>query len=160
MDCCKWRKMIKDVRWSGWVWVGECFFWYWPTRVVPDKRPLNGCVCVCVLSTDTDNSFDTVGWASGKATGLYKLSDWVFLWLSVCSDLQIVCIWSSWCHSVQTLSSLASFKCRLVLPFWYLLKAVKRSLLLIPANPGCPGNYYTRLMALVRDYPGEPVPER
>ena len=46
MDRCKWRKMIKDVRWSGWVWVGECFFWYRPTRVVPDQRPLNGCVCV------------------------------------------------------------------------------------------------------------------
>ena len=28
--------------------MGECFFWYWPTRVVPDKRPLNGCVRVCV----------------------------------------------------------------------------------------------------------------
>jgi len=37
-----------DVRWSGWVWVGECFFWYRPTRVVPDQRPLNGCVYVCV----------------------------------------------------------------------------------------------------------------
>ena len=23
-------------------------FWYWLTRVVPDKEPLNGCVCVCV----------------------------------------------------------------------------------------------------------------
>ena len=23
-------------------------FWYWPTRVVPDKGPLNVCVCVCV----------------------------------------------------------------------------------------------------------------
>ena len=44
MDHCKWRKVIKDVWWSGWVWVGECFFWYRPTRVVPDKRPLNGCV--------------------------------------------------------------------------------------------------------------------
>ena len=53
IDRCKWRKMIKDVRWSGWVWVGECFFWYWPTRVVPDQRPLNGCVCVCVLLPDT-----------------------------------------------------------------------------------------------------------
>jgi len=21
--------------------------WYWLTRVVPDKGPLNGCVCVC-----------------------------------------------------------------------------------------------------------------
>jgi len=42
MDRCKWRKVIKEVSWSGWVWAGECFFWYWPTRVVPDKRPLNG----------------------------------------------------------------------------------------------------------------------
>ena len=49
MDRCKWRKMIKDVRSSGWVWVGECFFWYRPNRVVPDKRLLNSCVCVCVL---------------------------------------------------------------------------------------------------------------
>ena len=44
IDRCKWRKMIKNVRWSGWVWVGECFFWYRPTRVVPDQRLLNGCV--------------------------------------------------------------------------------------------------------------------
>jgi len=28
---------------------GECFFWYQLTPVVPDKRPLNGCVCVCLL---------------------------------------------------------------------------------------------------------------
>ena len=47
MDRCKWRNVIKDVRWSGYVWVGECFFWYRPTHVVLDKRPLNGCVCVC-----------------------------------------------------------------------------------------------------------------
>ena len=25
----------------------ESFFWYRPTRVVLDQRPLNGCVCVC-----------------------------------------------------------------------------------------------------------------
>ena len=49
MDRSRWRKLIKDVRWSGWVWVGECFFWYRPTRVVLDQLPLNGCVCVCVL---------------------------------------------------------------------------------------------------------------
>ena len=48
MDRCKWRKMIKEARWSGWVWVGECFLWYRPTQVVPDQRPLNGrrrCCC-------------------------------------------------------------------------------------------------------------------
>jgi len=48
VDRRRWRKLIKDVWWSGWVWVGECFFWYRPTRVVPDKGPLNGCMCVCV----------------------------------------------------------------------------------------------------------------
>jgi len=42
VDRCKWRKVIQEVRWPGWVWAGECFFWYRPTRVVPDKRPLNG----------------------------------------------------------------------------------------------------------------------
>jgi len=25
--------------------VGECFYWYRPSRVVPDKGPLNYCVC-------------------------------------------------------------------------------------------------------------------
>ena len=45
MDRCKWRKVIKEARWSGWVWVGECFFWYLPTRVAPDQRPLNGHYC-------------------------------------------------------------------------------------------------------------------
>ena len=30
--------------------MGECFFWYRPTRVVPDQRPLNGrCCCCCYL---------------------------------------------------------------------------------------------------------------
>jgi len=44
----------------------------------------------------------------------------VLVWLSVCSQMQIVCIWSSWCHChPQTPSYLASFKSRLVLPFWY-----------------------------------------
>ena len=26
--------------------MGECFFWYWPTRVVPDKGPKQLCVCM------------------------------------------------------------------------------------------------------------------
>ena len=40
--------------------------------------------------------FDTVGWASGRASGLQKtLSDELLLWLSVSSEVQIVCIWSS-----------------------------------------------------------------
>ena len=27
--------------------MGECFFWYRPTWVVPDQRPLNGRCCCC-----------------------------------------------------------------------------------------------------------------
>jgi len=47
--------MIKEARWSGWVWVGECFFWYRPTRVVPDQRPLNGRCCTeHIHSTGTE----------------------------------------------------------------------------------------------------------
>ena len=36
-------------------------FWYRLTRVVPEKGPLNGCVCVCS---------NAVGWAAGRASGL------------------------------------------------------------------------------------------
>jgi len=37
--------------------------------------------------------FDTVGWASGRSSGLQKLSDEVLMWLSVCSEVHIVCMW-------------------------------------------------------------------
>ena len=59
MDRSKWIKLIKDVRWSGWVLVGQCFFWYRPTWVVPDQRPLNGCVCMYVTQ-------------QAKGTGTYR----------------------------------------------------------------------------------------
>ena len=69
--------------------------------------------------------FDTVGWASGRASGLLKLSDEVLVWLSVWCEVQIVCMWSSWCHCrPETPSSLASFKSRLVVPLWYRLTQV------------------------------------
>jgi len=45
--------------------------------------------------------------------------------LSLWSEVQIVCIWSHWCHChPKTPSSLASFKSTLVLPFWYRLTQV------------------------------------
>ena len=55
-------KVIKEVRWPGQVWAGECFFWYRPTRVVPDKRPLNGWL---VINKSTDSTID---WQSGQTT--------------------------------------------------------------------------------------------
>ena len=41
--------------------MGECLFWYRPTRVVPDQRPLNGrrrhtkCIVLQTRWTLTDN---------------------------------------------------------------------------------------------------------
>jgi len=47
------------------------------------------------------------------------------MWLSVWSEVQIVCMWSSWCHCHPRIpSSLASFKSRHGLPFWYQLNQV------------------------------------
>jgi len=40
--------------------VGECSFWYRPTRVVPDQRPLNG-RCCCVDTVLYDDAVDVVG---------------------------------------------------------------------------------------------------
>jgi len=33
--------------------MGVSGYWYWLTWVVPDKEPLNGCVCVCPCNTLT-----------------------------------------------------------------------------------------------------------
>ena len=41
--------------------------------------------------------FDAVGWAAGRACK--KQSGGVLAW-SFCSEVQIVCIWSSWCHCI------------------------------------------------------------
>jgi len=49
-------------------------------------------LCFCL------QCFDTVGSASEEHPACKKLSDEVLAWLSVWSKLQMVCIWSSWCH--------------------------------------------------------------
>ena len=83
--------------------MGESPFWYRPTRVVPDQRPLNGrCCCCCQCLTLL------VGRQEGHPA-CKKLSGEVFAWLSVWNEVQT-------CHCRSL--SLASVKSRLVLPFW------------------------------------------
>jgi len=42
--------------------VGECSFWYRPTRVVLDKKPLNSCVCANdVVTRPGDNVATSIG---------------------------------------------------------------------------------------------------
>ena len=90
VDHYKWRKVIKEVHWSGWVWAGECFFWYWPTWVVLDKRPLNGCCCRCCWYL---HCFETVDQATGSASGLFLKLIWCCLshmnWVKSCKDCHV-----------------------------------------------------------------------
>ena len=49
-DCSRWMKHIRDDWWLRLVWVGEWFFWYRLTWIVPDK--IHGAVkrlFVCVM---------------------------------------------------------------------------------------------------------------
>jgi len=53
MDCHTVKEkhnMILASCWSGQEWVGECFFWYQFTQVVPEKGLLNGICCCCCFS--------------------------------------------------------------------------------------------------------------
>ena len=68
---------------------------------------------VIIVRTCAYSAFETGGWASGRASSLQKWSDEVLAWSSVCSEVQTVCIWFSWCLCHPTPASL---KFRLVLP--------------------------------------------
>jgi len=54
-----------------------------------------------------------------------KLIDEVLAWLSVWSEVQMICIWSSWCHCQPIISCF--IKIHIGLTF------------MVPAYPGCPG---------------------
>ena len=58
-------------------------FWFWLTRVVPEKGPLNGCVCVCMSMVFAAGGYDNA-WlpAWGLAT-----QDWTTSWRCVPSTL-------------------------------------------------------------------------
>jgi len=51
--------------------------------------------------------FDTVDWASGFGI----LSDEVLAWLVVWSEMQMICIWSSWCYCVCLCVCLCVYVC-------------------------------------------------
>ena len=55
-----------------------------------------------------------------------KLSNEVLTLLSVSSDVQVIGIWSSWCHCHPIIS--------------YFIKIQIGVTFLVPAYPGCPGN--------------------
>jgi len=54
-----------------------------------------------------------------------KLSDELLAWLSVWNEVQMICIWSSWCPCHLIISSFIKIKTGLTF--------------LVPTYPGCPG---------------------
>ena len=62
---------------------------------------------------------------SGRASSLQKLSDEVLVWLSVCSEVHIVCTWSSWSHYIpKPHHLLPHLNPDSFLLFWYRLATV------------------------------------
>ena len=112
----------------------ECFFWYRPTRVVPDKRPLNGCVCVSVILFWLSSAAVWRCWLwLGGRKGIWsvKKTGGMLAWLSVWSEVQ-TCILAQLMPLPLTVSCFSKIQ----IGFTFL----------VPAHPGSPR--------------GEPVPVR
>jgi len=59
-----------------------------------------------LLSAICLQCFDAVDWVAGRAK---KLSGEVLAWLSVWSEVQMICILSSWCHCHPVISCSRQF---------------------------------------------------
>ena len=97
--------MIKDVRWSGWVCMGECFFWYRPTRVVPDQRPLNGCVCKFFFN------FPVNSIAEIASLGMKTHISHVFI-MSTCRDMRISLFYEYYGGHLGFLQNITCYTCK------------------------------------------------
>ena len=73
--------------------------------------------------------FDSVVWESGRASGLYRLSDEVLVWLSVWSEVHIVCILFG--PADTTISQNPIISCLIYMQTSFTF--------LVPAYPCCPG---------------------
>ena len=100
-------------------------FWYWLTRVVPDKGPLNGYVCVCILYFEgklcrqTMFAFSALTLLVGRQEGPKACKNWVVgCWHGCLSGTRCTFAYGP-ADTTATHLFLASVKSRLVLPFWY-----------------------------------------
>ena len=102
--------------------MGECSFWYWPTRVVPDQRLLNGRCCCCCCS-----AFSALVLLVGRHEGhsICKKLKWWGTGVVVClerdSDL----------HMVQLMPLPLTVSCFSEIQIGFTF--------LVPAHPGSPG---------------------
>jgi len=62
-------------------------FWYRPTQVIPDKGPLNGCVCVCVFRFISDIMLNTVPFSALTMLVMWSVWHLAYKWTYfICSD--------------------------------------------------------------------------
>jgi len=78
-----------------------------------------------LMSWDCLQNFDAVSWCQEEHPACKKSCDEVLTWLSVWSEVQMICIWPGWCrcHPIVTC----------------FVKIQNGFTLLVPAHPGCPG---------------------
>jgi len=88
--------------------VGESSFWYRPTRVVPDQRPLNGrCCCCCIACRLTAKNRDQLRNAT--------LGNRVWATFSFLRSTGCVCLLAHKClHGLASLTSTTVCCCRSV----------------------------------------------
>ena len=103
-------------------------FWYRLTWVVPDKGPLNGCVCVCVSLLQC--------WGDGVVFCLEQGADCLHM-------VQLMPLPS------QNPSPLASYKSRLFIPSWYWLTQIFLEKRLLN---GCSSVLPTSVLTLLAGY--------
>ena len=95
--------------------MGECFFWHWPTRVVPDQRPLNGrqghsepknktAVGLAVLTVKTSKKL----YLRGLDEQLHQLNiyDHLCAFVSVISAFYLIVLVSFPCDEYHTVSDI------------------------------------------------------
>jgi len=91
-----WLSVWSEVQtciWPSWYHCHSCFskiqigflpFWYRLTRVVPEKGPLNGCVCMCVISPQrlmlktSDFVHGSAMWSLSLVTDEWVLPKWAW----------------------------------------------------------------------------------
>ena len=93
----------------------------WRTVVKINLRHVASVLDICTGNFLCLQCFDAVGWEAGIQP-VKKLSGEVLAWLSVWSEVKMICIWSSWCHCRPI--ACCFIKIQNGLPFWFGLTQV------------------------------------
>jgi len=101
-----------------WIVTAKCLSW-WPAKSIKTHGAI---LTLQVGNCNCLQCFDADGWVAGRASGLWKLSGEVLAWLSVWSEVQMICIWSRCfhCHPIVSCSG----KIQTAWSFWYKLQKV------------------------------------